>query len=335
MGSVRLTSIAPAFRFEAILALRLLTSDQSDSMQIVRANQREFVDRWYDSFAPMRSIIDTAMEPSSFMLCQALLPAEDTLTGVQACLRDFLDGGRFNAVDIEPGQIQMWRSAVLALDKLLLDFHQQCFRHEWERWEPVLDEAGARMRELLDRIDVFGFVEKFTGRDYGTLQATVHPSEFARPSSFVLSKGTEMAMVLQHHIDEIWLIGAVVHESGHRLFRTPDWHETGALTEEDMRWLESLLPPGWQDTGYSEVRWYFEETFLEALAFSVVGRLLPDHKERVRERAMWNFQNRQLVLGPAIYEATEAEYDPEAFVRYDDFVASLVQGRRLSAAPTA
>jgi hypothetical protein len=333
MGDVRLACVAPAFRFEIILALRLLISDQNENMEIVRANQREFVDRWYDSFAPVRGTIDTAMRPGSYMLCQALLPAGDSLMGVQACLRDFLEKGRFDAVDIEPAQMAEWQHAAAALGEVLPDFHEQCFREEWQRWEPALAEAGYRIREVLDGSDVFAFVEEFTGRDYGALDASLHPSEFVRPSAFVLHRGSRMAIVGQHQVDEIWQLAAVVHESGHRLFRIPDWHATGSLTAEDMEWVESLLPPDWQDTGYSEIRHYFEETFLEALAFSVVGHLLPDQRERVRERAMGNFRDRQLVLGPGLYEATETEYDPEAFRRYDDFVASLVRSRRLSVAP--
>jgi len=187
MGDVPLVGIAPAFRFELLQALRLLISDQSDSMQIVRGNQREFVDRWYGSFGDMRSAIDRAMKPGSYMLCRALLTADDTLEGMQQCFRDLLtrlSSGPTWAVDIAPSETELWRAALTALASVLPEFHSRCFRQEWERWKTVLDESATRMREAVEGLDVFSFVEQFTGRDYGRFEATVHPSEFVRPSRF-------------------------------------------------------------------------------------------------------------------------------------------------------
>jgi hypothetical protein len=333
VGQVRLASIAPAFRFEIIQALRLLISDQSMNAQIVRSNQREFVDRWYDRFAPIRADIDAAMAPGSYSLCWFLLTAEDTVPGMLAHLRRVSDRVSAGTVEGVPTFVNTdratWSRAVDALEKVLPEFHAQCFRQEWERWQPIIEESAARMRQVAAEVDIFGAVERFTGRDYGRLEAAVYPSKWVRPSNFVIHREDRMAMVLQHQTDEIWFLTGLVHESGHVLFRNPDWFEACALTEDDMAWVEALLPDDWRDTGCWTARQYLEETFLDALAFGIVGRLLPDQQASVCERAMENFRNRSLVLGPSIYEATAAEYQPGTSARYDDFVASLVRDRKL------
>ena len=335
MGQVTLTAIAPAFRFEIILALGLLTSEKDYYMEVAHRVHREFVDRWYEAFTSMRDVIDSAMAPGRSRLCFFLRTTEDTLPAVQEDFRELhhqLSAGRVEEVAdrIDVDKTDLWREAAAALVTVLPEFHGQCFRHEWPRWKPALDESADQTRKLLQRVDLFAFVERFTGRDYGALEAAIHPSEFVRPSAWVIPRGSCITMVVPYKSDDIWRLVGLVHESGHVLFRHPDWYETGSFAADDMAWLESLLPPGWQEeVGYPTIRAYFEETFLEALAFSVVVRLLPDQRERVSEQAMEDFRNRGLVLLPSIYEATENEYDPSAFRRYDDFLAKLVKERRL------
>ncbi len=338
MGEVKVVAIAPAFRFEILLALGLLTSEQDYYMEVAHRTHREFVDRWYDSFADMRDTIDTAMAPGRSELCYFLRTTDDTLAAVQDDFRqlhrELSEGPAAEVTDrIAPGPPDVWREAAAALVTVLPEFHARCFRKEWEQWRPVLEESATRMRSLLERVDPFRCAEQFSGREYGMLEAELHPSEFVRPSAWVIPRDGRITIVGWHGSDDIWTLGCLVHESGHVLFRHPDWYEAGQFTAEDMAWLESLIPPGWQEeVGYGTVRNYFEETFLEAFAFSVAARLLPDQRERVREQMMQDFRNRGLVLLPSIYDATEADYDPAAWPRYDDFLAQLVRSRAISAA---
>lgn len=331
MSGVNLINIVPAFRFEIIQALRLLVSDQDDYAQIVRANQQVFVERWYDHFAPMRQLIDTAMAPVSYQLCYALLMADDTLAGMQECLRQ-LSAQLANGEEIEFIQRKdekVWCDGVAALEKVLPVFYEECFKEEWRAWQPVLGKAAARMQQVLQGLNIFDVVEQFTGRKYGSLLAEIHPSESVRPGGFVLRRAGRMAMVLQYQNDLIWLLAGVIHESGHTLFRQPYWYEMSSLDDQDVRWLESLLPGNWRDTGYSEIRYYLEETFLEALAFIIAKQILPKQKEQIHQQAIENFRNRQLVLGPSIYQLTEDEYDPREFARYDDFLVRLIKERKI------
>ncbi len=338
MGEVKVVALAPAFRFEILLALGLLTSEQDHYMEVAHRTQREFVGRWYDPFADIRDVIDTAMAPGRSALCYFLRTREDTVAAVQDDFgrlhRELSEGASAELRDrIAPGPPDLWREAAAALVTVLPEFHAWCFREEWERWRPVLEESATRMRSLLARVDPFPCAEQFSGRDYGLLEAALHPSEFVRPSAWVIPRDSRITIVKWHGDDDIWTLVGLVHESGHVLFHHPDWYEAGRFTVEDMAWLESLIPPGWQEeVGYGTVRNYFEETFLEAFAFSAAGRLLPDQRERVREQVMQNFRDRGLVLLPAIYEATEADYDPADWPRYDDFLTQLVRSRRISAA---
>jgi hypothetical protein len=339
MGRVDVIEVAPAFRFEVVLALRLLTSDQSDFAQIVRANQREFVDRWYEPTAPLRSAIDAAIAPGGywFWLCHSLLLAGNTVAGVQGELRrQRAEADERTMAAFTPTEGEAWLQAAAAVEAVLPEFHEQCFRHEWARWEPLLNQSAARMRDVITRVPIFPFVESFTGRDYGSLEMSVHPSEYVRPSDFAIGRDGRDALVLQRERSDTSLIMSVVHESAHGLFRHPDWFETGSFTPEDMAWLESLLPSGWQAIGYETIRYYVEETFLTALAYNITGRLLPpERRDEVHEQALRNFRERELVLGKSIYEATEAEYDPAKYDQYDDFLTALVQERRVEAEPVA
>ncbi len=336
MASAVIEEIRPAFRFELIQALRLLISSPSESAQIIRANHPEFVSRWYDVFADLRSDIDAVFGAGSYWLCRALLNTADSLEGVRhemASLLDRLSAGP--AADtleqILPTERAAWRRAVAAAGSVLPEFHARCFAGEWARWQPALNAAAGRFGAALQPEEVLDAIEAFAGREFGPLRVSVHPSEFVRPSAFLLDRGTRLAVVLQHQIDEIWLLVTLVHETGHRLFRHPDWHDDGTLTTDDLIWVESLLPPGWQDTGYSQIRYYLEESFLEALAFAVALQLLPHRDDEVRDRARRDFEQRRLVLAPFLLQATESDYSPQAFGRYDRFVASLVAERALRA----
>ena len=83
MGEVKVVAIAPAFRFEILLALGLLTSEQDYYTEVAHRTHRPFIDRWYDSFADIRDTIDTAMAPGRSELCYFLRTTEHTVAAVQ------------------------------------------------------------------------------------------------------------------------------------------------------------------------------------------------------------------------------------------------------------